>query len=284
MFSNLKSYLKAFFSDYQKERLEGDIISFRSELNVLALRSENEKLKNEIEKLLEKSLEAKAEKQYDKAWKYLNKAKSLKIYFYSNQGDLLSEAKIILKESSKVKQWRADAIKSLLMKDEQIKDGLNPELVFNAALLRDGEYDNSGFKYTIRKRQLWFAFYLILLVNIVFYILTFSNNCWNLMTPCELLIIHLFGIFGAVFSITVKLTSESKTIDIPEERMGSFITFLRPVIGASAAVIAYLLFQTGIVNLNEFSKSHLLNYIIAFISGFSERFVIEPLNKFGGKK
>ena len=96
----------------------------------------------------------------------------------------------------------------------------------------------------------------------------------------ELVAVELFGVLGASFSVAITLTQSSLDERIPDQVIGSFITWMRPAIGAAAGVAAYVLLQVNMLQAvisTDFSASPAGMLAVAFIAGFSERLVIKAL-------
>jgi len=281
MFENFKIFFNSFFTNYQRDRLDGDLESFNEEISLMADKFPNPEIKNKIEILLVKSREAKNNLLFDKAWKYLNKARSMRVLFYKlpdHKQYLVNEVNSLLKESVKIKEWRCESIKKILLdSNSNIKNEITGWDVFLASILRDGHYDNDGFKFTLRKRQLRNVVIITILITFTIYFLSYMRwlpNEYN--NPILLMFIQILGAFGAIFSVAINLTSTNEFKGIKDERLASFIANIRPLIGASAALVIYILIKAKLLSAGIISNEYAI-HAIAFFSGFSERFVIKSL-------
>ena len=281
MFENFRIFFKSFFTNYQRDRLDGDLESFNEEISLMADKFPNPEIKNKIEILLVKSREAKNNLLFDKAWKYLNKARSMRVLFYKlpdHKQYLVNEVNSLLKESVKIKEWRCESIKKILLdSNSNIKNEITGWDVFLASILRDGHYDNDGFKFTLRKRQLRNVVIITILITFTIYFLSYMRwlpNEYN--NPISLMFIQILGAFGAIFSVAINLTSTNEFKGIKDERLASFIANIRPLIGASAALVIYILIKAKLLSAGIISNEYAI-HAIAFFSGFSERFVIKSL-------
>ena len=99
---------------------------------------------------------------------------------------------------------------------------------------------------------------------------------WKILIVCG-----VFGAFGAGFSYATTLFSYSpERSKIPEQLLSMTITLFRFIVGASAAIIIFLLFESHFLN-EQFSKAILqspVTYIVfSFVAGFSERWVVQMI-------
>jgi hypothetical protein len=93
----------------------------------------------------------------------------------------------------------------------------------------------------------------------------------------------LLGMLGASLSVLYSLVKTTVDQRIPEQLASDWITFARPFIGAASALVAYVLFGAGLVSIGQTSTPALL--ALAFISGFSERYVTGVIaSAVGGSK
>ncbi len=272
-------FFKLSFSNQSRLRLQSDIDLFKDEINSKGVLDVTD-IKDTIISMLNEAKKKSEQNNIEYGWKLLNRARSMKILGLQNQ-KLTSEANLILKESTKLKEWRAAAVSKLLLdKDaKDLKPDLQPYDVFLAAIIRDGNYDNEAYKITLRAKQLWVVTILTIFIIAVLYILSaYKILEAPLDNPVKLATVQLFGVFGAIFSILRNLSGESLAGSIPEQRSVWLNTLMRPLIGACAALVAYILFVGGIFS-SEITGSKFAVYLISFVSGFSESFVIQALQK-----
>ncbi|HYN82287.1 MAG TPA: hypothetical protein VES88_12350 [Gemmatimonadaceae bacterium] len=96
------------------------------------------------------------------------------------------------------------------------------------------------------------------------------------LQPPDLWMVMLLGALGGALS-AVRSTSGGSDRKIPESRFAAPITFLRPIIGASAAIGVALLLQAGVGKLGDGSKIALL--AAAFAAGFSEKWFLSLIEQ-----
>jgi hypothetical protein len=96
-----------------------------------------------------------------------------------------------------------------------------------------------------------------------------------------ILAIELTGVLGASLSVASSLTKSSIDESIPQQVLGSVVTWMRPVMGAAAAVVAYLLLQGGALPpiIKVDANPTVAPFVIAFLAGFSERFIVGAVEK-----
>jgi hypothetical protein len=190
----------------------------------------------------------------------------------------------------KVTGWRAKAISDLICdKDGALRKIDSPSDIFrvvDAVGLRDDHFNNSYFKILVRRRH------LVVLLLILFLTVLFCLFMWppvvNTLLPQELqgplgfATVILAGILGAGVSVVQSLLGTDVSAKIPAQQIGSFLVWMRPVIGAAAALVAIALLGAG----KEFKflhedlfKNPAAILVIAFVAGFSERFITGAIER-----
>jgi hypothetical protein len=97
----------------------------------------------------------------------------------------------------------------------------------------------------------------------------------------ELIGVELFGMLGAGFTTAITLTKSSLGDKIPDQVISVFVTGLRSLIGASAALASYAFLNAKILDTvisSAITGSEAGIFAVAFIAGFSERFVIKAIS------
>jgi hypothetical protein len=151
--------------------------------------------------------------------------------------------------------------------------------LYQATLVKNGQFNNLYHKIRVRGRSLKIVFFTLAAIVIGLPLLAkfdllqrHEPNDWRMIVAIEVI-----GIFGAALSVASSLTKSTVDVSIPQQTLGSVVTWMRPVMGAAAAVAAYLLFQAGALPFA--TKSLLASFVIAFVAGFSERFIIGAVGK-----
>ena len=101
-------------------------------------------------------------------------------------------------------------------------------------------------------------------------------------SPDRLVTVILLGVLGATLSVAQAIAAADLTAKITSQRVGAFMVWMRPAIGATAAVVSYTLLLANdylkIFNL-ELTKDFAVICVIALLAGFSERFIVGALNR-----
>ena len=190
-------------------------------------------------------------------------------------------------ELEKISGWRSRAISNLIC-DQQgnlqtIKDEEGILRLVDALSLRDDYSNNSYFKILLRRRHLVMLFAILVLgvsLSLFVWPVDFLPNPPDEKTWRFLIV--LSGFLGAGISIAQNLLSTDISAKIPAQQIGSFLVWMRPAIGASAALLAIALIGAG-EKLNVFNGTLIKNtgaiIAIAFAAGFSERFITQAIEK-----
>ncbi|MDQ6967020.1 MAG: NUDIX hydrolase [Mariprofundaceae bacterium] len=221
---------------------------------------------------------------YDEGWAALSTAKRAAIKGYG-AADLANAATTLRQQAQKTQGWRNKAIMALLTPD-QGQTSVTHEAVYSASEILDEFYNNNYFKIALRRRSLkWMAY---ILMGLLITVLCASIGYQFVNTPINIAMlvwpVALFGALGAAFSVAVTLTSAPLDKDIPDQMLGTFITWMRPIIGAAAALISLVFVKAGL--LDGMFRTPITNQAIlaiAFISGISERFIVNIVSKKTGE-
>ena len=104
----------------------------------------------------------------------------------------------------------------------------------------------------------------------------------ELQGPLGFATVILAGILGAGVSVAQSLLGADVSAKIPAQQIGSFLVWMRPVIGAAAALVAIALLGAGkefkFLDENLF-KNPAAILVIAFVAGFSERFITGAIER-----
>ena len=232
----------------------------------------------------------------DTGWKCLHAARRMELRFLDNDKDLIQRhASIIRNESDKLSSWRKKAVSSLIGTTENPldKEKIKVEDLFQAALLRDGHYDNQAYKSGIVRRHIFRLIVLLTVLLVAIYQLLHegalpepSNNTDLAKT---IFYVFLFGLLGGTLSAILKVPTTTDSSRIPE-LIGSFqVMMLRLVTGGASAIIVFIFlrsqfskdifsFVTPEILIDPFSI-----FAISFVSGFSERLVLRAVEKISEK-
>ncbi|MFN8286469.1 MAG: hypothetical protein U0V74_06945 [Chitinophagales bacterium] len=227
--------------------------------------------------------------EIDLAWNQYHLAEYHTIRCYSDELRK-AKAEVLLIEAPKIGPLRQKMVETILNKKEfdagtYSSSSYTVDKLLAAAKLRDDFYNTRAHKMAIRQTALN-SLAVILLINVVAIIglcicddITSGAELWQ-----EILISMLFGVLGAGFSMAQSITSVNVDQKIPEQLLSIFVTIIRLMIGATSALIVLMLFKSGVLKniLSDTLLSSVYAYIIlAFLSGFSERWVVKILETVG---
>lgn len=209
--------------------------------------------------------------------------------------DLVCRTAIMLRREAdnKISGWRAKAIRDLICDaktgelltelqgsaDASISDALRMR-VSDAVALRDDQYNTTYFKIALRRAHLLRLFILLVAGVSCVLVLAFLGYLPAPFADFHLVSgVVLLGAFGAGFSVAQNLMTEKISAKIPDQQIGAFVVWMRPVVGAAAALVSLALFQmTKSLNITGFDiMSPPIALSVAFVAGFSERFIMGPI-------
>ncbi|MBX2889619.1 MAG: hypothetical protein KF734_01705 [Saprospiraceae bacterium] len=214
-------------------------------------------------------------------WSYIHLIEQHLIWG-QNDDSRLARAKSLLTEAKKIGGSRGQAILDIL--GSEAIEPPNPERLYRAVRLRDDHYNTKYHKINLRKSSLRTLAFLLAAIVIagIAWMESLSTGQQRELLFWEEAVSGLFlGALGASFSMAYTLTASSLDMKIPDQIMGAMITFIRLAIGGTAAFITLLLFKSGL--LDAFLSQNLLGsqygfFIVAFIAGFSERWIVNVMN------
>lgn len=184
-------------------------------------------------------------------------------------------------EAEKITGWRAKAIADLIRpaKGDPAPDPVKQQQrIVEAVSLRDDYYQNNYLKIALRRshlarlaRFLWTGI-----------LICFLASCFKaLPSPYDnrqqVLLVILFGIIGACLSVSQGLLSTDVSAKIPAQQMGAFVVWMRPAIGAAAALLALALLNAKILTFDPAVPG--ITYLFAFAAGYSERFIVGAIDR-----
>jgi hypothetical protein len=214
----------------------------------------------------------------DSGWQSLHTAQSMEIWGYDSN-EVANARAVLCKEAAKLGGWRQDTVTRLVCDNSEAAqkdtEARRKEL-YQATLIRHEQFSNLYHKIRVRGRSLRIVFLTLALIVVGFPLLARVDllpgaaRQWRMIVAVELI-----GMFGAVLSVASSLTRSTVDVSIPQQTLGAVLTWMRPLMGAAAAVAAYLFFQAGTLPLTIKADSRpLAGFVIAFLAGFSERFII----------
>lgn len=281
-------------------RLDSAIKAYRNELPCLQAKNGN-KCSDAVMKLLDQADAALKSGEIDQGWKMFHAARRMEILECENQEALEAVAEVICHEAEKLKGWRRDAVLQLI--SNRIESA-KIENVYHAALLRDEHYNNTEYKNRLLRHHIitLAAILLLLLITLVLLILSnptqFSVESVALekLEPNLLAGILLFGFLGGTVSAVFSVPKSTESQKIPELTTTNWLTMLRLVVGAASALVVTIFMLSGFAGdlfsgvLSDSLKNQLQQpptyftiYVVAFLSGFTEKLVLRAVNLVAGK-
>jgi len=199
----------------------------------------------------------------DSKFKLLNAVKRQEIMEYDNwQCDIM--IKRILLESSKLDDWRKEAILELLSeykkKGTPADNGAMKGVRFSlreAAQIFDVHFDNLYYKSKIAKKTISFLNWILVLLLSTFLIyaafLEYGGKTKKtfLLGPfSDLWLVILFGVLGAAFSTLLNLYKSDKLKNRVVKQIDAVnLAKARLIIGASAGLIVFLILNSELITI-----------------------------------
>jgi len=101
-------------------------------------------------------------------------------------------------------------------------------------------------------------------------------------TTTNIALVTVFGALGASVSLILRIKDFSKLREIDSEVL-LYTAIFKPMVGASFALFVFMALNAGIVQLTiAQGKDRFLFAAVAFVAGFSERFVKDVIHKVAG--
>jgi hypothetical protein len=233
-----------------------------------------------------------AEQDLNGAWSHLMAARRAQIP--SLRGQELSDREVVLRnEADKVKSaWRKRAIDGLIREPEAGEPRSTEEerarRLESAQSMIDDYYQTEHHKNGLLQDQM--RNLLLIGLAALFALLTLIGwagadlRSWGEWDWKTLLAVLLFGVLGASFSATRRVSGDSGKSKIPEMAANTSITVARTVLGAIPALAAYALLKSEILTVAGQKEAPApIVFAVAFTAGFSERWVLRLLHSLEGE-
>lgn len=236
------------------------------------------------------------ENRYHAAWIELKAAQRSMIFDPQDDEGVASLATTLRHDALFLESGRRrSAMLALLGRESDSAADTKPTRadIAKAAELLDDHFDTQYHRIELRRRHLVMLFWglFLFLATLVAFsycrrIELFSGagtaSAQLRGTPDGLVAVILFGLLGASLSIAQTMAASSLTTKITSQRVVAFAVWMRPIIGATAAVVSYVLLLANaklkIFN-GEWGSDFNVVCIIAIVAGFSERFVTGALDR-----
>ncbi len=230
-----------------------------------------------VNEMLRKAELASAANEVELGWRYLLEAELLSLYLRDREY-LMATAKITLDEAEeKLDAWRKNAVRHLLGDENAAPyTGEDVDKLIVARRVLQEHHNNTWVKTNTAQFQLKIlsaAGFLVLIVSVWFLSMIMKDSRYF---QWEFLItVALIGACGGVISGIFSVARGSSKKKIPNQILDSWVTLLRPLVGAISALAVLLFLVSGMVHFGELSE-HLI-FAIAFTSGFSERIIVSAV-------
>jgi hypothetical protein len=203
--------------------------------------------------------------------------------------DRIDRPKITLcRELKKIDGWRADAIKDLVAKFDQsggCEKPSNVHFIIDAIALRDDYSQNTWYKISLRRRHLVILCVILWSALAICFFASLSGRLPDFLDESSLVAaVLIFGVLGASVSVAQSLVDDRIDSRIPMQQVGSFLIWMRPGIGAAAALLMLAVIKANVhlQILREGAISDPVIVALAFAAGLSERFIVGAVDKFTG--
>ena len=233
---------------------------------------------------LGKARQALRENDSDEAWNYIHLADEFLIWGLDD-AEIPGKASSLRAEGVKINGSRGVAMLKILGEEGANVSKINLQ---EALAIRNDHYSTKYHKIKLRRSSLLtLSWILSLVVTTGISWIAFLNVCFPTLLNSDTTlppfwqeaISGLFmGVLGASFSMAYTMTTSSLEVKIPDQIMGAMITLIRLIIGGTASFVALLILRAGMLEdllSARLLKSHLGFLVIAFIAGFSERWIIQ---------
>jgi len=235
-----------------------------------------------------------SERRYQAAWVELKAAQRSMIFDLSDKEGAASLAATLRQDALALDPGRRRSAMLDLLCD---KDALRPSIeseparIAKAAEVLDDYFDTQYYRIELRRRQLITLFCalcvaLLVLVGLAYcgrIDLFLADDNTAVGTPNRLVAVILLGTLGAVLSIAQTIMASDLTSKITAQRVVSFMVWMRPAIGATAAVVAYVLLLANqklqVLFNGQFGEDFTVIAVVAILAGFSERFITGALDR-----
>lgn len=222
----------------------------------------------------ERARQALKESRFDSGWQNLHTAQSLEIWVFDDD-EVLTAREAACREASKLHGWRKKTIESLVCRKTDSPNPRDVDLqrreLYQATLIRNEQFNNLYHKIRVRARSLKVAFFVLAVIvtaaPLLALVFRIQVMPWRMLAAVEFI-----GLLGAALSVASSLTRSSVDVGIPDQMLASVETWMRPAIGAGAALAAYLFLKAGLVPAIK-ADSTVAALVVAFAAGFSERFI-----------
>jgi hypothetical protein len=288
---SMTSLAERLFGSAEKERLTQAINETRSDLDEQIERSTDGARQSGWAKAADRNLNDAtqwlASGKLEQGWISTQNAQRAILANPENKKRIELVAISLRREADKLSGWRAKAITDLICgsKGELRPDIMeNPERVISAVELKDDYSHNDYFKIALRRRHLRQLFGILCFAIVACMFASYKDLLPQPYNDTRQLgFVVLFGVLGACISVGQGLLRSNVSVKIPVQKIGAFVVWMRPAIGAAAAIAALAVIDANkavnILNLKDAQWSNIVG-LLALAAGYSERFIVGAIEKF----
>lgn len=242
-----------------------------------------------IDRIVQVAMERWSEGRHDAAWSAL-KVVDRESVDGLDAASLAFERSRVLKEAQdKLSGWRLATIEECLAQRGCDEEGGDPESVATdvkaARRIVDDHLDNVHLRERLLKGHLQRAGLVLMIVLVLLGIVlgVLSRTQWAVdgLDPFtdmgDFFLIAALGAFGAAVSGVVRFVARDVSLGIPRLKAERTLIWLRPFVGAAAAIVVVAVLLSGLVGLEVTNDASILVY--ALVSGFSEALVSRTVAK-----
>lgn len=283
----------AFSGSEERERLGRAIGEIWSDFDDQIRRSKGKALEDPWAQCAVRSLLDAEQKQVcrniEQGWVSASTAQRAILSNPENRKRLIRAAIALRREAEKITGWRAKAISDLICEKGELRQDLmdEPERVIDAIFLRDDYSQNNYFKISLRRRHLKQLFWILWIGILGCAIASYFGQLPKIYNDTHVLgLVIVFGVLGACLSVSQGLLRAEVSAKIPDQQIGAFVTWMRPAIGAAAALVVIALLDANqTVKLFSFDASSIgVVGLLAFAAGYSERFIVGAIENISAIK
>jgi hypothetical protein len=182
---------------------------------------------------------------------------------------------------SKLSGWRAQVVSDLLCDDKgrlRKKLARQPERLIQAKRVLTDQVETTQHRIALRRRHLQYILLFLVGSLAAAIVLSLMKKLpGDLSNTSALASVMVGGAIGACISVIQGMMKAGLDKRIPDQLVGAFVIWIRPVLGCATAVSAFGLVQAnktmGFINLNLVDDPRVL-FAVALLAGYSERFIV----------
>jgi len=220
------------------------------------------------------------------SWNYIHEVQIYTVLAMSPASRRARTTSLLTEIAEKVPAWRQKQAKALIGTPEKPKEDASPQDVAEAMRIRNDYFNTQFTRIAYRRSNLNFLGALLITILGVMLVTTCCSNIYDPRSLfAQMFWVLEFGSLGACLSMAYTLTSAPVTAKIPEHLMSGFIVFARMGIGATCAIVSLMLLRSGMLSniisskLYDDKENNVGYIVIAFIAGFSERWIMRVIDK-----